>query len=304
MEPTGSRPVPRQGVRVDVRARGIADSAFVELTRQAVAAVVSANANAAGPVRLRVTAGRCASGPVLVQVNLLVRGEPARVQIAARTPQAAAGAALDRLERQIRRLALNLDLSAWPLPWRRTLAASGEGAVARLKAVRLHTAAFADAAMRLTAMDYDAHLFTDADTGLEAVVYRTGTEQLRLARQQPGNPSMRGCSVQVDARPALVLDPAHAARRLEATAAPFVFYTDRDTGRGNLLYRRYDGELGLISPLAAEPWPSVDRAPAEAGESGGGAGQSGSQPREEVGVLLEIENSRTASARSSTAAAV
>jgi hypothetical protein len=303
MEPLGSQSVPRQGIRVDLRIRGTVDPAFVDLTRQAVTAVVAANANAAGPVRLRITAGHCAAGPLLIQVNLLVRGEPARVQTAARTPEATAGAALDRLERQIRRLALNFDLSAWPLPFRRTLAVPGQGAVARLKAVRLHTAAFAEAAMRLTAMDYDAHLFTDADTGLDAVVYRTGTERLRLTRQQTGTSAMPAYPVQLDTRPALVLDPAHAARRLDATAVPFIFYTDCDTGRGNLLYRRYDGELGLISPLAAEPWPppQVDRTLAGAGEPG----QSGSQPpRDEVGVLLEIENSRSASARSSTAAAV
>ncbi|WP_406108004.1 hypothetical protein [Micromonospora globbae] len=29
---------------------------------------------------------------------------------------------------------------------------------------------------------------------------------------------------------------------------PFVFYTDRDTRRGTLLYRRYDGDLGLVAP--------------------------------------------------------
>ncbi|MBO1414556.1 sigma 54 modulation/S30EA ribosomal C-terminal domain-containing protein, partial [Streptomyces sp. FH025] len=31
---------------------------------------------------------------------------------------------------------------------------------------------------------------------------------------------------------------------------PFVFYTDTSTGRGNVLYRRYDGHYGLITPAA------------------------------------------------------
>jgi hypothetical protein len=37
---------------------------------------------------------------------------------------------------------------------------------------------------------------------------------------------------------------------------PFVFYTDQDTGRGSLLYRRYDGGLGLVT---AAPGSFVDR---------------------------------------------
>lgn len=36
----------------------------------------------------------------------------------------------------------------------------------------------------------------------------------------------------------------------------FVFSTDPDTGRGNLLCRRYDGGLGLISPAGRGPNPT------------------------------------------------
>lgn len=305
MASSGLPPVPRQGgVPVEVCIRGEVDPAFVDLTRQAVTAAIAANANAAGPVRLRITAGNCAPGPTLIQVNLRVLGGPARIQIAARTPQAAAGVALERLERQIRRLSLRLDLTAWPLPFRRMLAVPGEGAIARLKAVRLQVATLADAAMPLSAMDYGAHLFTETGTGDDAVIYRTGADQLRVVRQHTTPVLQAVPAVQVDSRPAFVLDPAQAAHRLAATAAPFIFYTDRDTGRGNLLYRRYDGDLGLISPTAA------DAPPEQASAMGARAdltqpGHDGSQPsRDTVGVLLEIANSRTASARSSTAAPV
>ena len=34
---------------------------------------------------------------------------------------------------------------------------------------------------------------------------------------------------------------------------PFVFFVDEDSGRGRLLYVRYDGHDGLISPVKAEP---------------------------------------------------
>jgi hypothetical protein len=45
-----------------------------------------------------------------------------------------------------------------------------------------------------------------------------------------------------------VLTPAQAAHRLAECCLPFVFYTDPVTKRGNLLYRRYDHDLGLVAP--------------------------------------------------------
>lgn len=39
-----------------------------------------------------------------------------------------------------------------------------------------------------------------------------------------------------------------AIERLDAGADPFVFFADPVTGRGNVVYRRYDGHCGLITP--------------------------------------------------------
>jgi hypothetical protein len=44
-----------------------------------------------------------------------------------------------------------------------------------------------------------------------------------------------------------MLSPREAARWLADGWLPFLFFTDRASGRGRLLYRRYDGGLGLIS---------------------------------------------------------
>jgi len=35
---------------------------------------------------------------------------------------------------------------------------------------------------------------------------------------------------------------------LEAADQPFLFFADSQTGRGNLMYHRYDGHYGLIGP--------------------------------------------------------
>ncbi|MFI8458033.1 sigma 54 modulation/S30EA ribosomal C-terminal domain-containing protein [Kitasatospora sp. NPDC085464] len=44
------------------------------------------------------------------------------------------------------------------------------------------------------------------------------------------------------------LTVAEAVSRLDLTGLPFVFFTDTATGRGNVLYHRYDGHYGLITP--------------------------------------------------------
>lgn len=44
------------------------------------------------------------------------------------------------------------------------------------------------------------------------------------------------------------LAPSEARKELDALDSPFMFFADEDTGRGNVLYRRYDGDYGLIVP--------------------------------------------------------
>jgi len=39
-----------------------------------------------------------------------------------------------------------------------------------------------------------------------------------------------------------------AIERLDAGAESFVFFVEPTTGRGNVVYRRYDGHYGLVSP--------------------------------------------------------
>ena len=46
------------------------------------------------------------------------------------------------------------------------------------------------------------------------------------------------------------LTEAEARARLELSGEPFVFYLDPDTGRGRVLYLRYDGHYGQITAAA------------------------------------------------------
>jgi len=42
--------------------------------------------------------------------------------------------------------------------------------------------------------------------------------------------------------------------RLEALGQPFLFFLSSETGRGNLIYHRYDGNYGVITPAGSYPF--------------------------------------------------
>jgi hypothetical protein len=52
----------------------------------------------------------------------------------------------------------------------------------------------------------------------------------------------------VSGRPAPRLSLAEAEVQLEATGRPFLCFVNTRTGRGNLIYHRYDGHYGLTEP--------------------------------------------------------
>lgn len=223
--------------------------------------------------RVRLTGPRAPDGPVLMQVNLRVCGAPARIQVPGRSTAAAIAAGTARLERQIRRLGTAWRPWPWPDPERRTLGVPGRGRVARVKEYPLLAGMPCQANAVMTALDYDVHLYTDAETGEDAVVYRSGPRGVRLARQRSMHPpAMPGTvPLTVNSRRVPALTRAEAAERLAAGCLPFLFFTDRDSGRGNLIYRRYDGDLGLIRPAASPHVTSAHRAEG-ASSAGGKAG--------------------------------
>ncbi|WP_330181548.1 sigma 54 modulation/S30EA ribosomal C-terminal domain-containing protein [Nocardia sp. NBC_01503] len=128
----------------------------------------------------------------------------------------------------------------------------------RRKTVALRTAEPLTAAAVMDAMDYDAHLFTDAETAEDSILYRARQTGLRLARQrcvQPPRSALASAATPIPLittpRPAPVLTEHNAADRVCEFGLPFLFYTDFDTGRGHLMYRRYDADLGLITPASS-----------------------------------------------------
>ncbi|MDQ7910421.1 sigma 54 modulation/S30EA ribosomal C-terminal domain-containing protein [Phytohabitans sp. ZYX-F-186] len=243
-----ARTVPGPAAGVDVRVRGRVAPGDLDRAAQAVGAVVSGYGLDLSAVRVRLSGAE----PALVQVNLRVAGAPARIQIPGHSVRSAIAAAATRLDRQIGRLTTAWQPWPWPDPERRTLGFPGPGTVVRSKAYRLHVGMPCQAASFMNAMDYDVMMYTDAETGEDAIVYRAGPTGLCLCRQRSMHPPSLPVTLPLTVNPRKVpsLTVTRAAARLAEGWLPFVFFTDGATGRGNLLYRRYDGDLGLIAPAA------------------------------------------------------
>jgi hypothetical protein len=239
---------------LDLRTRGLVSAEERDCAQAMISAVLARHTDAAGDPRVRLAGANCAHGLLLVQVNLRVCGAPARVQVAGRSAAAAIAAAAARLDRQIRRLSTAWEPWPWPDPERHVLGVPGDGQIARFKTYRLHVGMPCHAGAVMNAMDYDLCLYTDADTGEDAIVYRAGPTGFRLARQHSMHPPSRSATLPLTINPRKVatLTPAQAAARLTEHWLPFVFFTDRDSRRGNVLYRRYDGDLGLITPMTPD----------------------------------------------------
>lgn len=107
----------------------------------------------------------------------------------------------------------------------------------------------------LEMLDYEFHLFTDRAIGEESVMYPT-EEGYRLSQVDPPLDQQDleplGPTVTMSQVPAPRLGLAEAQARLTALGEPFMFFVNNQTGRGNLVYRRHDGDYGLITPADAE----------------------------------------------------
>ncbi|OJF79403.1 hypothetical protein NS14008_09560 [Nocardia seriolae] len=204
----------------------------------------------AGGARVRVASADGTDGPMLVQANLCVAANPARMQ-SLTDGRGNIFPAVARLEQQIKALSSPWQPRSWPDTARRPLDLHGRNPIARRKAVPLRTLDPLTAARLMDAMDYDVHLFTDARTGVDAVVYRAGPTGIRLHRQHHANPpppQPDSSPLRIDPRAAPISTEAEAVHRLCEHGLPFLFYTDRGSGRGHLLYRRYDADLTLVTP--------------------------------------------------------
>ena len=127
----------------------------------------------------------------------------------------------------------------------------GERRIIRHKSFTLATCTVDEAALHMDLLDYDFHLFTEKATNQDSVLYRAGPTGYRLAQVKPA-PAERLANFQlpltISPQPAPRLTVGQATERLGLLGLPFLFFVDATQDRGCLLYHRYDGHYGLITP--------------------------------------------------------
>jgi hypothetical protein len=251
--------------RVQTVVRGEVPAWTVDYARTKTAALAARVREPILFARVKLTQGRdpAVRRPALAQATLDVGGRPARAQAAAPTMREAVDLLLDRLQRRLAEADQRWEArrGATPHPGRPRQAGEpshrpdhyprpvDEREIVRHKSFALPWETPDEAAFEMDSMDYDFHLFTDSATGVDSVIYRAGPTSYRLAQAAPcREPGPFAVPLTVSAVPAPELSPAEAAARLESLGLPFVFFVDPASGRGNVLYHRYDGHYGLITP--------------------------------------------------------
>ena len=205
--------------------------------------------------------------PDYVEMTIDLDGTPVRAHRSAGTASEAVDGAIDRLrrrveaytarpqERQLRhRGDTGADRASWHHGDRRSDRRAffprppGERALVRRKTFAVGPESIEEALFDLEVLDHDFFLFVHDDTGREAVAYRAG-DGYGIAQREATPDAITAVEIPVETGPppaTLTVDDACAL--LDASDAPFTFFVDAATGRGQVVYRRYDGNYGLIVP--------------------------------------------------------
>lgn len=217
-------------------------------------------------VRLSRHADPAVARPVIAQANLDVNGRPVRAQVQGENAREAVDRLEARLWRRLEHIASRSEakygnksqtgLHEWHAHYERTDRPSyyprpiDERRIIRRKSFTLGTCTIDEAAQEMELLDNDFHLFTEKGTGQASVLYRTDSAGYRMAQVMPlpGELAPHELPVSVSPQPAPRLTIGRAKQRLSLLRLPFLFFVDVDQGRAGVLYHRYDGHYGLISP--------------------------------------------------------
>lgn len=198
--------------------------------------------------------------PSRAEVMFDMSGTPVRAEADAPTIAQALDRVIERLERRIVELVNRWDdRSRWlSMPedgqWRRGDAPTerpehfprprDEREVVRRKTFAITPATPEEAVYDMESLEHDFHLFTDVASGDPALVHRRADGSYGIA----GLADDATGSVAMKPEPAPpTLDEVSARLRLDASGEPFVFYIDEKTGKGSVVYLRYDGHYGVVT---------------------------------------------------------
>lgn len=122
-----------------------------------------------------------------------------------------------------------------------------ERRIVRRKTFAMRPESIEEALFDLEALDHDFFVFVNDETGEENVVYfEDGDYAVMQPTPTPGAIARVGVTVRSGRRPP-TMNARAACEMLDATDVGFVFCVDDVTKRGFVVYRRYDGNYGLIT---------------------------------------------------------
>lgn len=222
-----------------------------------------------GRVKVKVDEERDPDEQAIVQATADVSGRIIRAEASAPTIRQAMSMVESRLERRLTRLAeRRQDANKRPPStpagqWRRGDLPSQrpdyydrppeERRVIRRKTYSPNEdVSVSEALFDLDVMDYRFFLFTDEADGKPSIVYEDedGVALRKVDGSAPAEGEIR-VEVRVNEAPAPRIPVEGAIERLNVSDEPFIFFEDDDTGRASVLYRRYDGHYGLVSPATS-----------------------------------------------------
>ena len=223
-----------------------------------------------GRVKAKVDEERDPDEQAIVQATMDVSGKIIRAEASASTIRQAIGIVESRLERRLTRLAERRQdankrpPSTPPGEWRSGDLPSErpdyyDRPLEEREVIRRKTYApedevsVSEALFDLEVLDYRFFLFTDEADNKPSIVYENedGIALRKLDGSVPPEDEVRvEIGVNEAAAPRITVDDA--IERLNVSDEPFIFFQEDGTGRASVLYRRYDGHYGLVSPAPSE----------------------------------------------------
>ncbi|MEO6988771.1 MAG: HPF/RaiA family ribosome-associated protein [Aquihabitans sp.] len=198
--------------------------------------------------------------PSRAEVMFNISGTLLRAEADAPTPAQALDGVVDRIERRIVDLVNRWDdRSRWLSvtqdgQWKRGDPPAerpehfprpyDEREVVRRKTFAVTPTTVQEAIYDMEALEHDFHLFTDVATGTPALVHRYEDGSYGIAGLGDDE---TGPVAMITESTTPILGEVAARQRLDASGEPFVFYIDEKTGKGSVVYLRYDGHYGVIT---------------------------------------------------------
>jgi ribosomal subunit interface protein len=205
--------------------------------------------------------------PALAEATLDVNGQPVRAHVAGHDLMEAIDLLEDRLRRRLERHKGRNDrdhhrpAEAQPGEWRHGDLPTqrpeyyerpvDEREVVRHKTFALEPITCDEAAFDLDMLGHDFYLFTDIETGADSVIFHVdddGHLELMQAADEVKVPADCVAPVRASMQRPTTMTVPEAEERLDLGVDRFVFFVNPDTRRGNVIYARYDGHYGLITP--------------------------------------------------------